>query len=250
MSKYLDQSGLGYLWTVVKGNIQVPLNEHLETPHAPSDAEENVIVCIKKNGAAIAPVYKVVDISVPTKVSDLDNDSAFATETVVDEKISGAGHLSSLVVESAPSAASAKANTIYFVPKNSGVSDNKYDEYMLIKGSLERIGDVEADLSDYATHDYVAKADDTLITKIFNLKQSSAERYVGTANLAKFWNLVSDLVTANTQNITSVASKVELLEMCVRDSDIGSNPFYVTFDTLDGCSVEGVWNTTNSRIDF
>lgn len=250
MSKYLDQGGLSHLWSVVKNNIQTPLTEHLATPHAPSNAEENVIISIKKNGVAIAPTSKIVNIEVPTNVSELSNDSVFATEPVVDEKIKAANHLSLEVVASIPTVSAAKANTVYFVPKTSGTSGNQYDEYMLIKGSLERIGDAAADLSSYITEDYVAKANDTLITEIFNTKQSSTERYVGTANLAKFWTLVSSLVTANTQDVTNVASRVELLEMYVKNSEIEGNPFYVTFDTLDGCSVEGVWNTANSRIDF
>lgn len=173
-----------------------------------------------------------------------------ATEVAVDEKISGAGHLGLLVVESAPSAANAKANTIYFVPKNSGVSGNQYDEYMLIKGSLERIGDAEVDLSDYVTQKYVAKADDTLITEIFNTLQASSERYVGTANLAKFWALVKPLVSSDDTAITDLTARVELLELCVMNGEIEGNPFYITFDTLDGCTVTGVWNTENNRIDF
>ena len=230
------------------------INASLETCEAHvsshANAEENVIVSIKKNGTAIAPVNKIVDISVPTKVSDLDNDSVFATESAVDEKISGAGHLGLLVVKSAPSAANAKANTIYFVPKNSGVSGNQYDEYMLIKGSLERIGDAEVDLSDYVTQEYVAKADDTLITEIFNTLQASSERYVGTANLAKFWALVKPLVSSDDTAITDLTARVELLELCVMNGEIEGNPFYITFDTLDGCTVTGVWNTENNRIDF
>ena len=250
MSKYLDQSGLSRLWSVVKDNIQTPLTEHLATPHAPSNAEENIIISIKKNGTAIAPTNKIVDIEVPTKVSELSNDSVFATEAVVDEKIKGANHLSLEVVASLPTASEAKANTVYFVPKSSGASGNQYDEYMLVTGSLEKIGDAAADLSSYVTQDYVAKADDALITEIFNSLQSSAERYIGTDNLATFWTLVSALITANTQNVTDVASRVKLLELCVMNSEIEGNPFYVTFETLDGCNVEGVWNTANSRIDF
>lgn len=42
-------------------------------------AQVNVIESIKKNGVAISPVEKAVDISVPTKTSDITNDSGFIT---------------------------------------------------------------------------------------------------------------------------------------------------------------------------
>lgn len=31
--------------------------------------------------------------------------------------------------------------------------------------------------------------------------------------------------------------------------DITANPFNITFDTLDGLTVSGVWNVTNGRIE-
>lgn len=39
---------------------------------------------------------------------------------------------------------------IYMIPVESGVNGDKYDEYMYIDGALERVGDWEVDLSDYA----------------------------------------------------------------------------------------------------
>ena len=43
------------------------------------NAQVNVIETIKKNGTAITPVDKAVDIAVPTKTSDLNNDSGYIT---------------------------------------------------------------------------------------------------------------------------------------------------------------------------
>lgn len=223
---------------------------HVESAHAPYDAEPNTIVSIKKNGTAIAPVNKIVDISVPTKTSQLTNDSGYATTSSVEEAVNGAGHITLLVVETLPSAASAKTNTIYFVRKNEGESGNQYKEYMLINGSLELVGSNDADLSAYVTQDYVAKADDALITEIFNTLTSSSEKYVGTANLAKFWELVKPLVASDDETIADLTARVELLELCVMNGEITGNPFYITFDSLDGVVVSGVWNTENNRIDF
>ena len=61
---------------------------HSTESHAPSDAEKNVIVEIQKNGAKIVPTSdRKVDIKVPTKVSDLENDSQFITVDEVPEGV-------------------------------------------------------------------------------------------------------------------------------------------------------------------
>lgn len=54
------------------------------------DAQENVIEEIQVNGTPLVPSNKSVDITVPTNVSDLTNDSNFQTETQVDNKIASA----------------------------------------------------------------------------------------------------------------------------------------------------------------
>ena len=51
--------------------------------------EPNVITAVKVNGTAQTVTDKAVDITVPTKVSDLDNDSGFQTDTQVSAAISG-----------------------------------------------------------------------------------------------------------------------------------------------------------------
>ena len=132
---------------------------HVQSPHAPATAEENDIVAIKRNGIVVAPTDKVVDILVPTKVSELTNDSQFATVQQVQSEVAGSGHLSSEVVNTLPSPQEAQPNTIYFVLQNNAGAGNQYIEYMLINGALEAIGYGNADLSGYVTEDYVAKAD-------------------------------------------------------------------------------------------
>lgn len=70
---------------------------HSTSAHAPADAEKNVIVGVQKNGTdvSINSSTRKVNITVPTKTSDITNDSGFATETYVDTKVAG-------VVNSAP----------------------------------------------------------------------------------------------------------------------------------------------------
>ena len=55
-----------------------------------SGAEVNIIEEIQVNGTTVSPVNKVVDIDVPTAVSDLTNDLNYQTDTDVDAKIATA----------------------------------------------------------------------------------------------------------------------------------------------------------------
>lgn len=55
--------------------------EHSQNKHAPVNAEENTINIIKKNGETISPVNKSIDIKIPTKTSELENDNGFVTTT-------------------------------------------------------------------------------------------------------------------------------------------------------------------------
>ena len=54
--------------------------QHSIADHAPTNAQANVIEGIKVNGTEQAITDKVVDITVPTKVSDLTNDADYATK--------------------------------------------------------------------------------------------------------------------------------------------------------------------------
>lgn len=57
---------------------------HAGTAHAPSNAERNTIVSVKKNGEVVSPgVDRSVDITVPTKTSELTNDSGYITKSYV-----------------------------------------------------------------------------------------------------------------------------------------------------------------------
>lgn len=53
---------------------------HSQLPHAPANAQENVIEKVKVNGAEVTASNKEVDITVPTKVSELTNDAGYLTE--------------------------------------------------------------------------------------------------------------------------------------------------------------------------
>lgn len=176
MAKYLTLSGLKSFYDGFKANLLTQTQKdaitaakaHAEAAHAPADAEKNVLVSVKVNGAAVAADdQRAVDITVPTKVGDLENDANFTTITKVDEthytkteidgkvtdlqgKIADAmsGKLTKSIVEALPEVAEAKEDIIYLVP-NGTEGSNVRDEYMLINGKFEVIGSTAVEMGDY-----------------------------------------------------------------------------------------------------
>lgn len=118
-------------------------------------------------------------IGAPTAVSEFTNDAGYQTaqnvETAITEKgyqtasqvesaITGKGYqtesqvntlisnstkLSKEIVEALPEVASASENKIYLILKSSGESGNIYDEYMLVNGAMEKVGDTSMNLDGY-----------------------------------------------------------------------------------------------------
>lgn len=112
--------------------------------------EPNVITTIQVNGATQTITDKTVNITVPTQVSDLTNDSGFQTSSEVSAAIQAAiaatGHASFQVVESVPETASAQANVLYLV-KNS--TTGYYDIYALVESEVVLLDDTSVDLTNY-----------------------------------------------------------------------------------------------------
>lgn len=134
-----------------------------------SGAQKNIIEGISVNGQTQTPTSKVVDITVPTKVSDLINDSEFIDKTVsnlanyylksetytkeqVNELVGAISTLDVLVVESLPNT-NISTTTIYLVAKTDTDTNDVYDEYIYVASTKkwEMIGNTIIDLSNYLT---------------------------------------------------------------------------------------------------
>lgn len=105
--------------------------------------EPNVITAVKVNGTAQTVTDKAVDITVPTA----EEISAAATAA-----IANAAHLKRKKVDSADAIDAAAADAdqyIYMVPKAGAKNGDKYDEYMVLDGAVEKVGDWAVDLSGY-----------------------------------------------------------------------------------------------------
>ena len=128
-----------------KSDFSGSYNDLIDTPAIPS----------------IEGLAKTEDI--PTKVSDLENDSKYqtesdvttiltdyATKTYVGEQIANAEHLKREIVTVLPSDEEASDNIIYMLKVESATGNDKYQEYMKIDGTVQMVGDTSVDLTDYA----------------------------------------------------------------------------------------------------
>ena len=118
---------------------------HANSAHAPSNAQANIIETVKVNGTALAATSKAVDITVPTKVSELTNDSNYLTAVP-------AGY----VTETALAAKGyAVASNVYTKTE----IDTKLTSAVRYKGSVKTFGDLPT--TDQATGDmYNIEGDD------------------------------------------------------------------------------------------
>ena len=173
-----------------------------------------------------------------------------ATDKDVAEKVNGAGHLKAVPVDALPAPSEANADTIYFLRKNNSEAGKQYRAYKLIHGIFEIVGSAEVDLTNYATRESVAKADDGLIKGIYNNMTASSEKYLGSGNLLLFWTLLKSLLNGHESSINDLLARVKLLEL-ILSADVTGNPYYVTFNTLTDVVVSsGIWNESDGRIEF
>lgn len=115
--------------------------------------DSSAITAIKVNGTAQTPAAdKSVNIAVPTKVSQISNDSGFQTSaqvsTAIQTAIAAKGHASFKKVATVPTAASAEENVLYLVMNT---QTSYYDIYAKVENEVVRLDDTSVDLSGYVT---------------------------------------------------------------------------------------------------
>ena len=142
-----------------------------------SGAQVNVIESVKVNGTKVEPSSKAVDISVPTRVSQLTNDSGFQTSTQVNSIVTGKGYqtqsqvqslinsavgnITSIRYEKVTSLPATGSNGVIYLVAHSHGTQDIYDEYIWLAETktYEKIGNTDIDLSAY-----VKKSELTAIT--------------------------------------------------------------------------------------
>ena len=163
---------------------------------------------------------KANSTDIPTKVSGLQNDSnyqtdtdvtttltPYATKTYVGEQISNADHLKREIVTEIPKPETAAKNTIYMLKIESVTGNDKYREYLLIDGTVQCIGDTSVDLTDYAKT--------TDVDKKLNNKADKTEIPTVPTNVSEFTNDAGYLTEH--QDISNFVVKEEGKELSSND---------------------------------
>lgn len=152
---------------------------------------------------------------IPTKLSQLNNDKTFKTESEIQTMINNSAKLKKEVVTSLPT--TSKEDIIYLL-KNKDDTNNFYTEYLWINGNWEIIGDTKVDLTDYAK-----KSD--IKTKLSEMVEDSTHRVVTDSEKAT-WNTVTNKVekvtgkSLSTNDYTDVAKqKVDAIPLNPKYTD-------------------------------
>lgn len=192
------------------------------------------------------------DTDIPSKTSDLTNDSGFITKAVNDlisyylksetytkaEVNALIGAISTIHFEAVLTLPTEdiQTNVIYLVPKSISQTDNIKDEYINLDGTSagwEKIGETEIDLSNYVTitalntalADYVTST--ALATTLASYAQTSQLPGVATASTAGLVKPDGTTTSVNAQGVLSVieqlpAPPVLNLESITSENDVSS----------------------------
>lgn len=155
MKKYVGTDGLLYLWQKVKtalaGKVDAEQGKGLSSNDF-TGADKNKLDGIAEGATAFSGKY--TDLTekptMPSKVSELTNDSKYQTYNevalAITEAVGDIAGVEFLTVDTLPETGG--TGIIYLVP-NSGTNPNTHDEYIWVDGSFEKIGTTDVDLSDY-----------------------------------------------------------------------------------------------------
>lgn len=196
-TEYLDKAGATLLVQKTKAELAKKVNavsgkvlstndyttaEKNKLAGIAAGAQVNAITTVKVNGTALTPdANKAVDVTVPTKTSQLTNDSGFQNATQVKATVTGQGYQTQSQVQSLINSAvgnvtsiryekvtslpaTGATGVIYLVAHSHGTQDI-YDEYIWIADTktFEKIGNTDIDLSGYVkTTDLTAITTDEL----------------------------------------------------------------------------------------
>lgn len=227
----LQIDGLITRVTKLEGHVGTPAEEGVEATGLFKAVADLAAAHAADKEATEEALDKKLDLAGGTLTGDLvltDGHKA-ASEHVVDTKIAAAiesaGHLKRAVVEVLPDAENADPDMIYMLKNGLSLSGDVYDEYMLIDGDFELIGNTRVDLSDYAKkvegaveNNLAALAADGSLIDAGIALQDVADHLADegkhiTADEREAWNEGAALATTNAQAIE------DLVKISQEDAD-------------------------------
>lgn len=161
-------------------------------------------------------LHKVIeDLSdvVNTKANAEDVYTKEETNTAIATAIAGVDHLKRIIVNSKDDIdvnAEDADLFIYMVPTGLQVDDDKYDEYVVIDGIIEKVGSWEVDLSNYATKTELSNVDtkvNTLSEVVTDNKEDLDEKILNLKNDLE--DEVERATAAEAANATEIQKKAD-----------------------------------------
>lgn len=168
--EYLNDTGLGYfigrlksLFVAKETGKGLSSNDYTDAEKQKlsdiaANAQVNVIESVKVNGNAQAITDKAVDITVPTKTSDLTNDSDFQNATqvqaLIDTELGEITGIDFQFFDTTGDFPAVGVKGVFYMVPNGGENPDIYDEYVWVTPTggtnhYEHIGTTAVDLSAY-----------------------------------------------------------------------------------------------------
>lgn len=200
---------------------------------------------------SIATIVKE-DIVIPSKTSDLTNDSGFITNTVANlanyylktetytksEVQNLIGQISGLRLEKVnvlPQ--TGQTGIIYLVPNTSQEQRNVFDEYIWIDNDWELIGSTEIDLTGYATETWVTAQISDFLTEsqITNLVNTALANYYTKGQVDA---LLDD--KADSSALTGYVSKTTTIAGVDLQDNISKSELLTALNVEDGAEINDI----------
>ena len=176
-----------------------------------------------------------------------DYDTSAEVDAKISSAVAGISHLSYKIVNSTNEidVSAADADKYIYLVKNG----NSYDEYMVVNGQLERVGDWNIDLSDYATKSEVAAVStrvDDIASQLNGVKSDVSAHTTAITNInTSIEDLTSSLGSTNS-SVADLASQLNAVKETVNTHSTKLNELE---GALEGKVDVSIFNTKMAIVD-
>ena len=153
-------------------------------------------------------------------------------DTKISEAIAAVNHLSYKIVESTEgiNPAEAGADKFIYLVKNGDI----YDEYMVVNGALEKVGDWNVDLSNYATKDEVAAVDtkvDDIATLLNGVSEDVEEAKTNIANISTTVGELAEQLSSANSNVVDLTDALNSVKALAEANKASIDEIIVDLDS-------------------
>lgn len=245
MAKYLDQNGLLYFWQQVKpmidGKVSKEDGKVLSTNDLTDEllaklngvaegAQVNVLEKVKVNGVEQTITDKAVDIAVPTKTSDLTNDSGFITSSDIPEGAAA----STTVPKAATESGSVGTEMAFARGDHSHPIDTTRAAAADLDAAEERIAAIEAD--------YLKEADKYDDTALSNRVKAVEDDYLKSADKTELAEDIAEAQAAAEKKATDLNTAMDTRVKAIEDD------YLTSADKYDDTALAGRVTTVEGQV--